>query len=393
MALTETCSSLEAYQAELDAEIQTLETRIISLRYRRNSLSRVNRIPSEILLEVFACLRALHEDEFRENYERKDRRQHQRTLGWIRVAHVSKVWRETAVGASALWASIPFANDFWVQTCLSRARSAPLSVVCALRVDTWPLLQPALIDPSAVRELRVSAIGNLFPQVAAQFSETLRGFAVVPSLESLELTGSYDEPLTIPEEAFSQSTPLLRSVALYETSFDWQAAHSFLRNLTSLTIDLPSRRTRADQFLDLLRSMPDLAELDLSGVLETNFDDESANKRGHAIQAVRLLKLRQIRFCEELRPLAFLIAHVKLPSPKSGSGTRLLEYTACPLKAHLAGAFDRAGVNIRTDFTVEMECKYSSIRICFNGWYMLEGGAGKCKVQIDALALSSKAMK
>ncbi|KAI0277169.1 hypothetical protein BGY98DRAFT_901925, partial [Russula aff. rugulosa BPL654] len=99
--------------------IDTVKQFIRSLLIRRNTLVPISGLPPEILARVFHVL--VHEEP---PFSRR------RNLGWIRVTHVCRHWRQVALDDSSLWARISGtqANTKWISEMLARAKNAPLDV-------------------------------------------------------------------------------------------------------------------------------------------------------------------------------------------------------------------------------------------------------------------------
>ncbi|TFY65630.1 hypothetical protein EVG20_g5458 [Dentipellis fragilis] len=115
----------QAAQAFLDAEMEAMKRTMRTLSARRNAMvSFVSRIPEDVLLQVFAYL--VDDDPPRlvqHEYE------HRRCLGWIRVTHVCRSWRDAALADSSLWARIECDITIdWTLAMLSRSNERPLIV-------------------------------------------------------------------------------------------------------------------------------------------------------------------------------------------------------------------------------------------------------------------------
>ncbi|RPD52398.1 hypothetical protein L227DRAFT_617846 [Lentinus tigrinus ALCF2SS1-6] len=83
----------------------------------------VNRLPPEILLEIFQVLQAITEDVHDvwmvpSSY-----------VFWPRLSHVCRAWRDVICNSAQLWRDIHVKGDLqWVELCLSRSREAPLHI-------------------------------------------------------------------------------------------------------------------------------------------------------------------------------------------------------------------------------------------------------------------------
>ncbi|EPS93713.1 hypothetical protein FOMPIDRAFT_1135667, partial [Fomitopsis schrenkii] len=95
-----------------------------------NALAPVSRIPPEVLSEIF-----LHTAERVAALGSSP----PRVRDWIRVTHVCRHWRETALQCTALWSRVDVpALPERLSEFLSRSKDAPLSMVLSFR----PLRQP-----------------------------------------------------------------------------------------------------------------------------------------------------------------------------------------------------------------------------------------------------------
>jgi F-box-like len=90
-----------------------------SLLTRRNALVPISLLPTEILARVFRFF-VLEEPPLSGG----------QNLGWIRVTHVCRHWRQIALDDSSLWAriwGIP-TNMKWISEMLARAMNVPLDI-------------------------------------------------------------------------------------------------------------------------------------------------------------------------------------------------------------------------------------------------------------------------
>ncbi|VDB96194.1 unnamed protein product [Peniophora sp. CBMAI 1063] len=108
-------------------------------------------LPNEILCEIFSILATAEPTPIK----REERRYHVwpptasrvdlvKELGWIRMSHVCRRWREVLLKMSDLWARIVFSypNRKALSTLLARAADAPLDITISERSYDAPKLKP-----------------------------------------------------------------------------------------------------------------------------------------------------------------------------------------------------------------------------------------------------------
>jgi hypothetical protein len=79
----------------IDLQIANLRESIRALHYQRNALVPISKLPVEILTKIFM----LHQENVTRRYTIQ-------RLGWIKITHVSRRWREIALIFSGLWIHI-----------------------------------------------------------------------------------------------------------------------------------------------------------------------------------------------------------------------------------------------------------------------------------------------
>ncbi|KAG2015325.1 hypothetical protein CC2G_008608 [Coprinopsis cinerea AmutBmut pab1-1] len=129
--------------AELAAQQVLIEKRMRLLRFERNKLSPVSRLPAEVLSEIFV---------WRASPTEKPRM-------WVpSITHVCASWREIALNFPPLWSTIhgPAQNmgPSWLATFLERSKGAPLSIHS--QIDDFPNQDEAAI--SRVRHILANTL-------------------------------------------------------------------------------------------------------------------------------------------------------------------------------------------------------------------------------------------
>ncbi|KAJ8516008.1 hypothetical protein ONZ45_g6621 [Pleurotus djamor] len=108
-----------AAQAAIDQEIATHRAAIYRLKLRRNSLSAVYNLPSDILSLIFI--------------EYKQQTIFDEELGsWTPVLRVCSRWRQILLDTPQFWATITLQDCFFIYPMLERSRQAPLNLYYTL---------------------------------------------------------------------------------------------------------------------------------------------------------------------------------------------------------------------------------------------------------------------
>ncbi|TFK72272.1 hypothetical protein BDN72DRAFT_957435 [Pluteus cervinus] len=127
-------------QELLDVFIHKVEIALPLLK-RRNSLSPISRLSSDVLLYIFQYVQPqLREYGFAENRNSSspfalhavpDQFQ------WVRATtHVCSQWRDLAINSPTLWTTITFPHPMWTSEVLKRSRLVPLTIVFEPRPDS-----------------------------------------------------------------------------------------------------------------------------------------------------------------------------------------------------------------------------------------------------------------
>ncbi|KAK7685321.1 hypothetical protein QCA50_011684 [Cerrena zonata] len=112
----------EDARKSIDDDIVIHSAAIMKLKDRRNALAAINRIPPELLSEIFRICRAV--PDWR---SAGDRYSHQRGFcGWITITWVCRHWREVALGTHRLWSQLDLDVPSFVEECLlPRSHESP----------------------------------------------------------------------------------------------------------------------------------------------------------------------------------------------------------------------------------------------------------------------------
>ena len=277
---------------------------IRSLLTRRNTLVPISVLPPEILARVFHLL-VRKEPPFRGR---------RKNLGWIRVTHVCRHWRQVALGDSSLWSKISgmLANTKWISEMLARAKNAPLDIdLNALRrsnLETLVMIPPHL---SHTRQLRFHGLSTLHSNIIREMYSY-----EAPTLEHLELTVNVDSPITFRSISgymlFKGHAPRLRTLSLSEVVIPW--SHIPCGQLTQLQIACSIEGAHypgdLNQLIDLLVNCPGLEILALNSCLPSQLTDSEFS---HG-RTIHLPHLSRLRLCGSTSRIINMLKMLNLPS-------------------------------------------------------------------------------
>ncbi|TEB15221.1 hypothetical protein FA13DRAFT_1573069, partial [Coprinellus micaceus] len=99
--------------------IKELKGEVKALEWSCNTLSPPNRIPPEVLSRIFVMV------QWRSRARGLGR---PGNLAWLKITHVCRHWRETAIACQALWTTLSFIKPKITHLMLQRSQNAPLIV-------------------------------------------------------------------------------------------------------------------------------------------------------------------------------------------------------------------------------------------------------------------------
>lgn len=241
------CDLLQA----INCEIQVLEDSIRESKCRRNALVPISRLPPEVLSLIFSLL------SFSAAHNKSDR--HVSSL--LRVTHVCRLWRDTALNCPHPWSHINFTklSRVVITEMLSRAKMAPLHLEA--KIDYKNKTQLAFFK----QQLKAHISHTRQLSLSEQFQTVLERFiSSAPALEFLslaDLSSHPDRPMDVPAALFNNTGPKLAGLELYRCDISWKSP--LLRGLRSLRIWGPVRQARPPlkDWLDALDEMSQLETL------------------------------------------------------------------------------------------------------------------------------------
>ena len=105
--------------------IARLEETIRALKSRRNELSPISRLPTEILCNIFKLQVTLNDWDI------------PRPDSWNNFSQVSRHWRSLALSAPELWTDIILSCPRWTHEMLKRSKKAKLTIRSELLPAKW----------------------------------------------------------------------------------------------------------------------------------------------------------------------------------------------------------------------------------------------------------------
>ena len=306
-------SSWEYQQQAIDAEIKSLEESILALKYRRNALSPISSLPTEVTILIFSFLRATSES----SVFIPGTKPELDPLAWLRVTHVCHQWRQIALNQPLFWSQVDFANlnSVGAAEILARAKTAPLYLEARILGSQWDNARF-----SAFREELQALVPHichfLFSADVYQFVETLQSLiSPAPALERLSLTyqsPSHIELEAIPETLFGGIAPRLSCLELLDCGIRWTSP--LLRGLRYLDIRSPSGFSVPSHsvWLDALDEMPQLKILTLHGA--SPMADEAGPIPFDVRRTATLPSLTHFDISDSPWDCAFALAHLDLPA-------------------------------------------------------------------------------
>ncbi|KAI9448982.1 hypothetical protein BJY52DRAFT_1156139 [Lactarius psammicola] len=297
----ETISARAAALSTIEKEIDATRALMTTLLMRRNSLTPVFLLPPELLARVFH-FHTLAEPPWSSLNK----------LGWIKVTHVCRNWRQVALDHASLWARISGfpVNPKWITEQLSRAKNAPL-IIDLLGI---PTLETISMFPSHLphtRELRLRGLTMSHVKVAKELCDL-----EAPDLEHFELGLSVGNPMTSQDflgtKLFKGKAPKLRTLSLCQVRVPWsffpRCQFSQLKIILfeeEYAHDDSSSLASLNQLIDVLTNCPTLEVLVLESCLPS-IPPQSTPKRTVHLPHLSHLSLagsssRVVRFFEALK--------------------------------------------------------------------------------------------
>lgn len=203
-------SDVKGYRDKLNQRMAHLKSEIQALEGCYNSVSWPNRLPPEILSQIFILVASYS----RSRYGRED-------LKWVSVTHVCRHWRQTALDCLALWTDLSFVNAEFTRVMIKRSQSAPLSVCYGWNDEKIPfdVLSDALAMTQRLRSIILASCRE--PGERLALDPLLSVIArTAPALEHLEVyVFDNRQPVTLPTKFLEGTAPNLKCLRLNNIRF------------------------------------------------------------------------------------------------------------------------------------------------------------------------------
>ena len=280
---------------------QAIDDQIRELNYRRNALVPISRLPPETLAEIFSLL-SFSVDDYEDVPD----------LKWIRVTHVCRRWRETALSFPYLWSHIPF-NKLTlagITEILARAKMSPLHFDAGI----FPGIKARFDGFGRQLEAHISHIRHL--TISGDYPTELEPLvSPAPALVSLSLTKISDpiwSQCTIPDSLFNGTAPKLTRLELFNCSIGWKSP--LLKGLQILEIQAPSEQLRPtlEDWLAALNEMSQLKTLLLDNATPAVSVDNPLISGPQC--TVTLPSLTHFHITTSAKGCALALAHLVLPA-------------------------------------------------------------------------------
>ena len=283
----------------IEDEIKLSQQVTQELKFRRNALVPISRLPTETLAEIFSLLPGSGNEDVP-------------YLAWIYVTHVCHRWREIALNSPYLWNHITFTELTLdgITEILARAKMSPLHLEG--RMYNWSVKRLNAFRRQL--EAHISHARHL--NFSGEFQHVLKRLvSPAPVLVSLSLTSlrlRYLSPQDIPNSLFNGSAPKLTRLELLGTSIGWKSP--LLKGLQTLKVSTPSAEempTLGD-WLDALNEMSQLKTLILNNANPTSSVDDPLISEPQ--RTATLPSLTHFDITTSPTDCALALAHLVLPA-------------------------------------------------------------------------------
>ncbi|KAH8994108.1 hypothetical protein EDB86DRAFT_3243945 [Lactarius hatsudake] len=310
-------NSREYQQQAIDAEIKLLEASIRALKLRRNALTPISSLPTEVIATVFSFLPTSPSPSLSPLAMLGQRPDH---LAWLRVAHVCHHWREIALNQPLFWSHVDFTTltSAGAAGVLARAKSAPLHLEARVSIGRWD--DARFCEFQIELQARVSHICRL--AISAEhfhLRKTLEGLvSPAPTLEYFSLFSDehWNSPIStqvfIPDTLFDGTAPRLSHLQLHKCDISWKSP--LLKGLRFLEIHMASRDARPSlsDWLDALDEMHQLKTLHLHSA--SPIAPPGALLPHGVERTVTLASLALLSISGSVRDCGLTLAHILLPA-------------------------------------------------------------------------------
>ncbi|KAI0310781.1 hypothetical protein OF83DRAFT_1178198 [Amylostereum chailletii] len=273
----------------IQQEMEAMQAAICAVNTRRNTLIPIARLSADVLAIIFSFA-VINETPTWNEKPRPYSPSMGSKLGWIKVSHVSRHWRHTALAYPSLWSIVSFqgSNLRWTHEMLARSKAAPLTIIRATRplnlktlfnfTGTGPIvervgdfskdmLERESWDPIVARLAQIEhlLVGNavkdllIVIKVISRRAPCLRALDISTPLVEVPGPLGHSNHMTMlfPPVLFDNDAPNLRSLKLYGCHVRWSSI--VFPSLTHLEIGLP--KMQRSQGMSLLMAFDPTDEM------------------------------------------------------------------------------------------------------------------------------------
>ncbi|TFK65692.1 hypothetical protein BDN72DRAFT_187955 [Pluteus cervinus] len=244
-------------RGEIDAELAILYERVRILHAKRNTISPLYRLPSEIFIRIFIEYQYLVIDD-------QNLRTRKAYKVWIRILQLSQYLRRIGLESPELWSNITRTDRRWVSKFIERSRSNDLRVgMFVYEEASVDLFKQVMANSDRISTLSISTSLRCWEDVIPALKSP------APRLIALKL---YLHGASIPVDLFPESFSKLKNLGVTSCNVDLKHPLFTQTNLTALSITSPTSAIRTTDILHLLERLPALRSLWLSHALQVAGD-------------------------------------------------------------------------------------------------------------------------
>ncbi|TFY73308.1 hypothetical protein EWM64_g10704, partial [Hericium alpestre] len=300
---------MDTARQHIDTELEAMHIAFSLMQARRNRLSSISLLAPEVLLNVFAFLAVCdppvwHDDRKDDRFSvllSRPPKTPYLVIGWIRVTHVCRFWRDAALAQTQLWSTVSSISPSWALEMMSRVKDMPFDLqICFGRTGkTNDAVYAGILGQGRLARLKALTLYNYSYHQENSNSLVKDLTSPAPLVESLSLSDWrewWSDGCQLPADLFGGAAPRLRSIYLHHWTFaSWDAP--YLQDLTTLKVTFPekdsdgARLPTVLQILRVLKRMPRLQILTLENVLNPTFDD-GLPRNHHLVPLAHLSRMR-----------------------------------------------------------------------------------------------------
>ncbi|KAF8916278.1 hypothetical protein CPB85DRAFT_351952 [Mucidula mucida] len=283
---------------EIDAQIAQYESAVRVLKFQRNMLAPISRLPVEVLCQIFILTTYTTCPPL-----------------WMAVTHVCSQWRAAALKCPAMWSYITFERPSrWTNEMLQRSMEAPLTLHV---LDHWRLnrmlktVSTALEHIGRTVELRLRGDFSTLTKSLNQPAPNLHTLTLEYN-NSASYSGIPGQSVSLPDDFLGGDTPRLRHLELKQCHLTWNSG--ILKGLTHLELKGPtSHPANIAEVTTALSNTPMLEVLHLHGILES-MDAATYTTLSRSQHLITLAHLSRLHLHSGVVPATKLLLHLSFPS-------------------------------------------------------------------------------